>query len=248
MINKYNKAFTFVELLIAMCMVGIISVMLIPSVVHNGERELFSTQVKKVQNDVQQALLLMMTQNQNTLLGYCAGANPNGCFIGELKKNLQAKVVFDNDSTELNIQNAPGDAKAKFCARHPLYLNGSDANNAANGGNACSPFSAVNLKNGATVAAVFAPNCDMTNPDILAFNADGAYKLCGYIEADVNAEKGPNTVGKDIHYFWIIDKEGLVPFGEIDTATCADNTCENAGTVCLGCTARVLHEGKITYY
>ena len=80
--------------------------------------------------------------------------------------------------------------------------------------------------------------------------------ICGYLEIDVNASKAPNVVGKDIHYFWIVDKDGLVPFGEIDNFTCgvvADSkfTRPEKSTdikANLGCTYRLMSRGKIDYY
>ena len=52
--------------------------------------------------------------------------------------------------------------------------------------------------------------------------------------------------GKDIHFFWIIDKDGFLPVGEVDNTTCAN--CTGANAECMGCTARVLRMGKIDYY
>ena len=56
--NIKKKAFTLVELLLAMSLIAIISVMLIPNVAQNGEKELLATQIKKVNGDLQQAVLL----------------------------------------------------------------------------------------------------------------------------------------------------------------------------------------------
>ena len=50
-----TKAFTLAELLITMLIFGILAVMIVPNVTQNAEKELFVTQLKKVQNDIQQA-------------------------------------------------------------------------------------------------------------------------------------------------------------------------------------------------
>ena len=72
------------------------------------------------------------------------------------------------------------------------------------------------------------------------------------MEIDTNASKVPNIVGKDIHYFWIVDKDGLVPFGEIDNSTCGEEDKKvKAGDSALqqmGCTFKLIQEGRITYY
>jgi len=220
MMNNNFKAFTLVEILIAMCLVAIVAVMLIPNIAQNSEKELLATQLKKAQNDVQQALLLMMAKNQGTLQAYCGGADSSACFIKELNEYLEAKVAYDNTSTELHLKGSPGESREAFCARNPVFINGKKADFKAHGGTSCNIFSAVNLKNGSTVSAQFNPACNTSGWDISAgFNSGNEYSLCGYIELDVNAEKGPNTVGKDIHYFWIIDKDGLLPLGEVDDTT-----------------------------
>ena len=59
-LSHKKKAFTLAELLVAMLVFGVIAAMLIPNVSNNAEKNLFATQLLKVQNDVQQALLLLM--------------------------------------------------------------------------------------------------------------------------------------------------------------------------------------------
>ena len=173
-----------------------------------------------------------------------------------------------------------------FQQRQPQFLNRADAHFTVNGGaNWNGPFFVTNLKNGASVAAVFDPRCHgngidnaltggnlanvINNPDIDPDN------ICGYIEVDVNGSKVPNTVGKDIHYFWRVDQDGLVPFGEVDIFTCGTPEAaqiadlDNPGAMRnnpargrirvkprdtnnlneqLGCTARIMQNGKIDYY
>ena len=91
MLNN-KKAFTLIELLIAMLMVAILSVMLIPNIVKTGEKETFAAQLPKVQNDIQQALLLMMSQNSGSLQSFCTDQGPlTNCFIDEVAKNLPAE-------------------------------------------------------------------------------------------------------------------------------------------------------------
>jgi len=251
--NIKKKAFTLVELLIAMSLIAIVSVMLIPNVAQSGEKELLATQIKKVNGDLQQAVLLMMSQNLGTLTGFCSGDNANKCFIKELSRYLEHKVIFDETSTDLDLKGSPGKARADFCQRDVVYISGNNrqvaqVNTPFASHNCDLGIDAVHLKNGAMVSARFDPLCNTTGWDIDEnFNTNRAdYNLCGYIEVDVNAEKGPNTIGKDIHFFWIIDKDGLLPVGEVDNTTCAN--CTGANAECMGCTARVLRMGKIDYY
>ena len=91
-LKKYNNGFTLVEMLIAMLLFAVISVMLIPNVTKNAERNLFVTQAKKVQNDVQQAFLWIISENQGSMKTACAsGADARQCM-----RNLIAGVPGDS--------------------------------------------------------------------------------------------------------------------------------------------------------
>ena len=266
------KAFTLAELLITMLIFGILAVILVPNVTQNAEKQLFVTQLKKVQNDVQQALLVMMAQNQGSLTLFCSGNDPSSCFRGQISKKLENNVKFDYSDTSGNVcktQTSADDKKSAtaqacaFIARKPIYLNKKPVSlkiNATSG----NIFNAVYLKNGATVSVIFNRDCDGTGIDDwtlsnVVTDADIRKRICGYMEIDINAGKIPNTVGKDIHYFWIIDEDGIIPFGEIDTFTCGTVNngkitafpSKETGAVTtnqLGCTARMLQRNRIDYY
>ena len=258
--NKYS-AFTLLELLLAMLIFSIIAVMLVPNITQDAEKELFATQVKKVQNDIQQAMLLIMAKNRNSLIGFCAGAGgANACFIKNgIAAHLEKKIIFndsfcsgDGSGTEEGV------ACKGYSKREQIFLNGNSATLPVNNPN--TGFEAIRLKNGSTISVIFNSACNFAD-NVVGAQLPAGVNGCGYMEIDVNSEKSPNTVGKDIHYFWIIDKDGLVPFGEIDDgATCGN--CNDSG-VCakasypgadntnshnIGCTARVLNRGKIDYY
>lgn len=284
-VKNIKYAFTLAELLIAMLIFALLAVMLVPNVTNNAEKELFSTQIMKVQNDIQQAMLMMLTQNQGSLRMLCAGgatpAEKNKCFVNEMAKRLEKTVVYTNtDATSCSTQNYADkkSEKAQACQfqeRKPQYQNKSDAELKVNGGAGWEQaFSAVNLKNGASVAAVFDPNCnkgttasgenvtDWVINDVVDTVGIRPANICGYIEIDVNAGKVPNVVGKDIHYFWIVDQDGIIPFGEVDIFSCGVvSTAEGSkGKITtapkdsrvtneqLGCTSRIMQRGKIDYY
>ena len=290
---KQNKAFTLAELLIAMLIFGLIAVAIIPNVTNNAEKEMFATQLKKVQNDLQQAMLIILSQNQGTLRLVCSDKNDNNlssCFIDEIDKKLEKNVKYSSDdanacnSASINKRDRKN-AQAQACnyqSRKPMLINKSPVNLSINGGeNNEGKFYAINLKNGATVSVVFNPACsgngitDWTVSSVIAKRTNNVQndeehaaeyndeqskinseqqevvsKVCGYMEIDINAGKAPNTVGKDIHYYWIIDQDGIIPFGEIDTFTCKHPKNKEANNISesLGCTYRVLQKGKADYY
>lgn len=273
--NKLDKkrAFTLAELLVAMFLFSFIAVLLIPNVTQNAEKSLFTTQLKKVQNDIQQAMLVMLTENQGTLQAMCSSGNASKCFRNALAKKLEYRVMYDGGEKPDNCSDSKSELmnackqQEYYEERKPRLL---DKRTPANFGvNDEKSYSAVNLKNGATVSVIFDPNCQ--GPDTktasIPYNLGAAAtqtnvhtapaKLCGYMEVDINAGKEPNMVGKDIHYFWIIDKDGIVPFGEIDEYKCCndktikdltdDEKAEFAINT-LGCTYRLIQDGTISYY
>ena len=279
---KFSKsAFTLAELLIAMAIFGFIAVTLVPNVTNNAERSLFTTQVKKVQNDIQQAILLIITKNQGSLSFVCndPAGNTHACFRDMIASSLDVFTVFGKNTTDrpdiiYNYSSSdsgpsvkkdiadPVKQKTAYQKRTPIFLNGSQASFPVN---YKSSYEAANLKNGAMVSVYFDPACPT---DEIVAGVAGATLItygtspvvCGYLEVDVNATKAPNVVGKDIHYFWIVDKDGLVPFGEIDDLTCgvlpeAGKTGvytrpekSNVAKTNLGCTYRLMSRGKIDYY
>ena len=271
-LSHKKKAFTLAELLVAMLVFGVIAAMLIPNVSNNAEKNLFATQLLKVQNDVQQALLLLMSENQGTLQALCSGTSASECLKGLISEKLESKVEYSGAKEEtgcdekLKPDKNPCIQQAAFEARDPIFLNGDKPDEMLSWKKTegdYKGYSAVNLTNGATVSVVFAPACTSTTQEgLTTFKADDdnlCTKTCGYIEIDINAGKKPNIVGKDIHYFWIVDKDGLVPFGEIDDATCGavdDATGDVTTNVTkatdsltqFGCTFKLVQDGKINYY
>ena len=255
--NK-KKAFTLMELLIAMLIFALISVMLIPNVTKNAEKNLFETQLKKIQNDVQQAFLWIMSENQGSMKTVCINAaNPNECLRNLIAQGkLETVVSYDFNAIDNNNPNPLKNSKTQadaYVARDVLFLNN---NSVALTQDVHNNFYAVNLKNGATLSAIFDNQCNQ--PASTFVSGAGPTLVCGYIEIDVNGGKVPNVVGKDVHYFWIIDRDGIVPFGDVDAFTCGavdvngniTTLPENSNTLSeqFGCTARIINRGKIDFY
>ena len=283
-LNKIKKAFTLAELLVAMMIFGVIASLLIPNVAQNAEKNLFITQLKKVQNDVQQAFLVMISENQGSLQAFCAGGQDSSCFINEISRRLETKVTFGETLTNEENDTCVEDNKDEknACIQQEAYLDRSpilldkrtSASFIINSSNANNPYKVANLTNGASVSAFFNHVCDKTtysfkgsaggsNTSVNLINVDENTRVCGYMEIDINASKAPNMVGKDIHYFWIVDRDGLVPFGEIDDTSCGNDKTLSIGadlsdynkpdkdsTVAqqLGCTFKLIQDNKILYY
>ncbi len=294
--KRLNKGFTLVEILLAMLLMGIIAVSVLPGITKNAEQQLFMTQLKKVQNELQQATLILLAKNRNDLSRVFTNADyqkgltgtvfenddmddrrNNFIFAHAIKSALQAHCVYyqDDERDTNNNSTSPVKQAQLFANRNPHFMNidGINGNNAKqqlqlysqniNNNTWAHPanFVAMNLKDGATVRPVIT-NVGCTNGNV-----------CGALEVDLNGTKNPNIVGRDIHFFWIVNSDdGIVPFGENTTYDNSINniannngylnfnginitpcTKENSGKLsnfgaALGCTAKALQDGKIKYY
>ena len=63
---KINKhfGFTLAEVLVTLGIIGVVSAMTIPSLVKNYQRQVYVTQLRKVYNEVGQAVQTFMTDNR----------------------------------------------------------------------------------------------------------------------------------------------------------------------------------------
>ena len=79
--------------------------------------------------------------------------------------------------------------------------------------------------------------CDQDNPD-----KNGSNQVCALINVDLNGEKKPNTIGRDVFEF-VIKEKGLYPAG------CDSDGCLGEGNFGrgYGCACKVLREGAMNY-
>lgn len=77
-----------------------------------------------------------------------------------------------------------------------------------------------------------------------SMTSDNMKNACIDIGVDVNGQKGPNVVGKDIFAFYVTNDGSVYPDGGGFDLT--PSTCSKSSTG-WGCTARVLQEGKINW-
>ena len=61
--NKGLKGFTLAEVLVTLGIIGVVSAMTVPSLVQNYQRQSYVTQLHKVYNELQQAFVQVVTEN-----------------------------------------------------------------------------------------------------------------------------------------------------------------------------------------
>ena len=67
--------------------------------------------------------------------------------------------------------------------------------------------------------------------------------VCGNVWIDVNGKSSPNTVGADVHLFYITP-QGVFPYG--GGPVVVEDNCSTTGNGTT-CTARIIKEGKISW-
>lgn len=79
-----------------------------------------------------------------------------------------------------------------------------------------------------------------------AFSASGAFGtgVQAYVMVDINGKTPPNTVGVDVHCFWIGRDGSVYPTGGGPGANTSECAPDRNG---WGCTAKIIQEGKITW-
>jgi len=79
--------------------------------------------------------------------------------------------------------------------------------------------------------------------DAVAISQEDGDNAIGRVLIDVNGNKPPNVMGRDVFYFILVNGKGFIPAGSESTARCNSNSGSSGGV----CTAKVLREGAMNY-
>lgn len=88
--NRFNlnAGFTLAEVLVTLGIIGVVSAMTVPSLMQNYQRQSYITQLHKIYNELQQAFVQEMTE-QNALNLYEAGLNSKTSIKNFFNKHLR---------------------------------------------------------------------------------------------------------------------------------------------------------------
>ena len=76
---------------------------------------------------------------------------------------------------------------------------------------------------------------------IYGISEDDINNTIGRIIVDINGNKKPNKVGRDVFYFYIVNKKGVLPAGANNSSDCIISDTGNS------CAGRVLKENAMNY-
>jgi len=216
----FKSGFTLAEVLITIVIIGVIAAMTIPTLINNTKKQEFVAGLKKANSTLQQALLNMSRNNDATAGDYSFLNDKD--FIDEFAKVVSVTKICDGS------------------ACFPNYTSYKRMDNGSFSG--FSQTKSAVLADGQIITylswANITPNCDSVG--ISQEDGDNAF---GRVFIDVNGNKPPNVMGRDVFYFVLVNGKGFVPAGSESTARCSSNS-GNSGSAC---TAKVLREGAMNY-
>ena len=181
-----RAAFTLVEILVAIVILGLVAVMSIPEMVDDIRERTFSTASQVFLSHLQDAGNQMTSLDE--LTGYSTNEQFADAFTRYVKTTKRCSVVNLNQCFVPTFRTA-GDE---------IITTASDLKTSAdlkmfNNNNTLVGFA---LPTGTNIIMAYDPNCTMNDAD--KYNMSTPKTNCMSILYDVNASTGPNKMGKDI--------------------------------------------------
>lgn len=224
------QAFTLAEVLITLGVIGIIAAMTIPALIGNSNEKVTVSQLKKSYSTLSQAVTMAVQENGTV----------DTWNIGNYGDTGKALNILTNLKPYLKI--------TKTCTG--AVSNGCNPNNSYTLSNGVYAWNWTNVQYRAelgdgTYLYVLNGTTDCTS----TFGSTDTLKQgCGYMYVDINGDKLPNTIGRDIFLFYLM-KSSVMPVGSVnDTAFTFSSQCaKESPSFGNGCTAWVLYNENSDY-
>lgn len=191
LINK--KAFTLAEVLITLLIIGVVSSLVIPSLINNTQDAEFKTSWKKIYSVVDQATRQMMLDNGGTL---------KGLFNGDSLLMLTYSNYFSYS------KKCVSSLGCWHLANEWYWHNGSIINQ--------NRYNGFIMNDGSFISPAY------MDTDCSSTLYSGSIQKCAMMMVDVNGLKKPNKIDKDIYYIYILENR-ILPRGAPGDATTPDN-------------------------
>lgn len=235
------------EILLSLTIIGVVAAITLPSLTGNINERTWATQKKALYARMSQAVPLLDSVNNyddaesfiagalNTVTkinNVCSQANIEDCGIS---KDMFARLADGTTSTfpetwsdlgigvQFSFDSASGDTSDQTASKQ------TDANKAQ--------VAAFETGNGESIVLFYNPNCtpdqeQAPNSIETASKAMDMFNhVCLNMIYDLNSNKGPNSVGKDIGFmtvFYPVDSTVVAPNPFVQTTTLADNvSCDS---------------------
>ena len=214
---KGFKGFTLAEVLITLVIIGVIAAMTIPTLMNNTNKQEYVSRLIKTYSTLNQGLNAIWNNNDTAPGDYTMFHTVN--YLDEFEKvgSIQKKCN--------TIQACIG---VSIATRYKTLKNSVFAS--------LTDGKTVITSDGQLISYVI-----VTSSAAVYLSAENQEKTIGRFFVDVNGAKGPNKLGVDAYYLYLVEGKGVVPSGMDGVTYCNTN---NHGQ---DCAAKVLKEKAITY-
>lgn len=216
--------FTLAEVLIVIGIIGIVAEMTIPTLVNNVTDTAYRSHWRKDFSVLANATNQMIGETND--IWDDSSATPS-VVCNNMRSTFRNYLKFANEDTTANLFNATYKLYKNNSAVHPWPVS-------------ADVYAAATLADGSVVK--FGSYQECTNTSVTAEGGGTLANICGYFAVDVNGKQGPNMVGKDLYWAWIIRPAAgykVVPFGALDDgSSCASSSASYLTSD--GCSATAL--------
>jgi len=203
------------EILLSLTIIGVVAAITLPSLTGNINERTWNTQRKALYARFSQAIGLMPSLNG---YGTYSGTNTDGVvsatedtatetFVTEgLSKVLKINNICDSDhlpdcgipASYTNLAGSVHVWPTKLSEMNPMFTSSYDESHINPQNDIDTKAAAFETQNGESIAVYYNPNCQ---PDMgETWWHYSQPKMCANFIYDLNGNKGPNTVGKDIGF------------------------------------------------
>lgn len=188
--SRTRRAFTLAEVLITLGIIGVVAAITIPSVINDAQDKQYKAMFKKQYSVIAQAIQLVYAKENTYITPQTDGWEKMPYYVCAIGKELKSigsgiKCEVISNSQDYTINSIPKNKNVHW-HKNEEWFDKTGKPLAMNGGGA----------DGYGLLTFLLPDGALIN-----FN-------CGYeVFIDVNGYKKPNTVGRDIFYFFIKDNQ-----------------------------------------
>ena len=210
------SAFTMAEILLSLTIIGVVAAITLPSLTGNINERTWNTQRKALYARFSQAMALMpslngygtfsaeQTDSSGSITQSAVDTTTETFITDGLAKVMKINNICDNEHLEdcgIPSTISPGNGASAVNISDITSLRGFNSLFAASAAKVPldTKAAAFETQNGESIIVYYNPNC---TPD-MSGNSGNYYphaEMCANFVYDLNGNKGPNTVGKDIGF------------------------------------------------
>lgn len=206
MSQEKEKGFTLAEVLVTMAVIGVVAALTIPLLLNGTNNKKFETAFFEGLSILQQSSAQVLNDNNGTIIG--AYATPAD-YLNALARKLKVARTCPTTTTI-------GNCWTSTMKDLPKQTTITGSNGIYSPANALSSPTIL-LSNGMSLyidSNLFTSDCTSNTTYGKTFYSQGGNSsVCFSLYIDTNGIKEPNSLGRDIFFFYYVDKLGFVPDG-----------------------------------